>query len=132
SVVDSYGGISGGTIRFHQNLSIISSQPANVTANVGANPSFSVSSSSTFPVSYQWFFNGASLLNATNASLLLNNVGTNNAGPYSVLVSTAPHSELSAAATLTVVDVFAVMINQPSSTNVKQGTTVTLTDDATP
>lgn len=54
---------------------------------VGDTVSFSVSANASKPLSYQWSFNGVPLSNATNASISLVGVTTNQAGAYSVAVS---------------------------------------------
>ena len=40
-----------------------------------------------FPFSYQWNFNGTNIDGATNVSLVLANVQTNQAGSYSVTIT---------------------------------------------
>jgi alpha-tubulin suppressor-like RCC1 family protein len=62
-------------------------QPINATASAGNNATFSASASGTPPLRYQWQFDGANISNATNATLTLFNVQTNNIGAYSVIVS---------------------------------------------
>jgi hypothetical protein len=52
---------------------------------------------------YQWLFNGAPLTNATNATLVLNNLSTNQAGDYALVATNLPGSAISAAAHLSVV-----------------------------
>jgi hypothetical protein len=54
-------------------------------------------------LSYQWYFNtNTPLANATNASLILTNLQTTNAGTYSVIVTNTAGSATSLFATLTV------------------------------
>ena len=53
-------------------------------------------------LSYQWQFNGTNLLDATNASLLVSNVGTNSAGSYQVIVPNGAGSVTSSIAVLTI------------------------------
>ncbi|HEY3913701.1 MAG TPA: LamG-like jellyroll fold domain-containing protein [Verrucomicrobiae bacterium] len=48
---------------------------------------YSVTASGSAPLDYQWWFNGNPLANATNATLTLANLTTNNAGSYFVVVS---------------------------------------------
>ena len=62
---------------------------ANDSASVGANLFLKAAVSGTPPFSYQWLFNGASLLNQTNSSLNLNGVQATNGGGYAVEVSNA-------------------------------------------
>jgi len=82
---------------------VIWAQPTNQSAAVGGTASFSVGVSGSIPLSFQWRFNGADLVNATNATLLLTAVATNQAGPYSVAVANAYGAVTSAVATLTVI-----------------------------
>ena len=81
---------------------IIATQPANQAALAGGAATFSVLSSGRFPLFYQWQFDGTNLANATNATLALSNLTTNQAGSYSVLVSNSLGSATSSNALLTV------------------------------
>lgn len=65
----------------------ISAQPTSITNMAGSNVSFSVTAFSSSPMSYQWFFNGAPIAGATNATLNLTNVQPVNAGGYLVQVT---------------------------------------------
>ena len=65
----------------------ISSQPSGQTVLVGGLATFSVAAVSQYPMSYQWRFNQANLLGATNAILTLLGVTTNQAGLYSVTIT---------------------------------------------
>jgi len=62
---------------------------ADYSASVGANLILKTAVIGTPPFSYQWLFNGASLLNQTNFSLNLNAVQATNKGSYAVVVSNA-------------------------------------------
>ncbi|MEW6302216.1 MAG: immunoglobulin domain-containing protein [Verrucomicrobiota bacterium] len=79
----------------------ITTPPLNQTAIVGDTVTFNVVASGTPPLSYQWQQNGTNLAGATASSLARNNVTTNDAGSYTVVVSNSGGS-VSAAATLTV------------------------------
>ena len=70
---------------------------------IGSSASFSVSVSGTPPFSYQWRFNGANLLNATNAAYAIQAVGATNTGNYSVVVTNLLGSVTSSNALLTVI-----------------------------
>ncbi len=81
---------------------VITSQPANQSTIIGTTASFSVTALGNAPLSYQWFFGSATVTNATNATLLLPNVATNQAGAYSVFISNSLGSTNSADASLLV------------------------------
>lgn len=81
---------------------VITNQPASLTVKEGSNAVFSVAATGTAPLAYQWLFNTAALSAATNATLTLSNVSTNQAGSYQVRVSNALTNVLSNVATLTV------------------------------
>jgi hypothetical protein len=68
---------------------IITAQPTNQLVSVGTDVVLAVSAFAELPVSYQWQFNGANIPNATNDHLMLPNIHSEQAGSYSVLVSTA-------------------------------------------
>ena len=81
----------------------IMTQPASQTAIAGRNATFSVLTTGSEPLSYQWFFNTNSpLARATNSTLLLTNVGLHDAGMYSVAVTNAAGSVSSEFAALAV------------------------------
>lgn len=81
----------------------IFTQPANQTVPEGGNATFTVAANGTAPLSYQWSFGGSPLVDATNASLRLIGVTTNQAGAYAVLVTNQYGAALSSNANLTVV-----------------------------
>jgi hypothetical protein len=80
----------------------ITSQPQSETVTVGANVTFSVTATGTAPLSYQWQKDGVNLVGATNATLILSNVSTNDSSIYDVVVSNAFGSVTSWTAPLTV------------------------------
>jgi hypothetical protein len=80
----------------------ITTPPASLTVNAGANASFTVAATSTAPLTYQWKLNGRPIKGATSATLALTNVGTLNAGNYSVTVANNAGPSASATATLKV------------------------------
>jgi len=82
----------------------IVSQPQNVETTIGQSASFTVVAGGTPPLSYRWFFNtNTALALATNASLTITNVSTNDLGFYSVLVSNTFGSVTSAFAQLALI-----------------------------
>jgi endonuclease/exonuclease/phosphatase family metal-dependent hydrolase len=80
----------------------ITVQPQSQIVGVGANVTFSVSASGAAPLAYQWLLHGTNLAGATHATLVLNGVTTNQAGPYVVTVSNADGVTNSQPAILTV------------------------------
>jgi hypothetical protein len=80
----------------------IVSQPEDQIVNQRLDATFSVSATSDTEMSYQWQFNGTNLDNATNATLTLTQVRTNQAGTYTVVVRNASGSTPSRGALLTV------------------------------
>jgi hypothetical protein len=79
----------------------ITSQPVNVATNVGATVFFTVGNTGSQPMSYTWLFNGTPLNVANPSNVLeLDNVDTNSAGSYQVLVSNAVGSVTSSSAVL--------------------------------
>jgi endonuclease G, mitochondrial len=80
----------------------IAFQPQNQTTVAGSNVTFSVTASGTAPLGYQWKFNNGAIAGATNATLLLSSVTTNQAGLYSVVVSNSAGSVTSSNALLSV------------------------------
>ncbi|MFN7140547.1 MAG: immunoglobulin domain-containing protein, partial [Limisphaerales bacterium] len=88
----------------------ITVQPGNRTVRGGATASFSVAATGGGPLSYQWFKNGASLIDglgisgSTTTNLLVANATQADAAVYHVVVSNAAGSQTSASVTLTVMD----------------------------
>lgn len=122
--VDQVQIISGGTP-----VSLISN-PASSTNNAGNNVTLSVAATGTPPLLYQWQFNGSDLPGATNASLVLNNLQTNNAGIYSVIVTNDFGFALSSNATLVVNPVAPAIAAQPVSVTKVVNSTATFSVSA--
>jgi len=76
---------------------------ANQIQWAGGAATFAVTAASGLSPSYQWLFNGVPVAGATNAAFSLANLGTNQAGSYSVRVSNSAGVTISAPVTLTVV-----------------------------
>jgi len=77
-------------------------QPQSLALIASEDAQFSVSASGTEPMAYQWRFNGENIGGATEASNVVNNVQSYNAGDYVVVVTNAFGAVTSAVATLTV------------------------------
>jgi len=67
----------------------ILASPTNTTVEAGDTTVLSVSASGTEPLSYQWYFDGTALSQATNATLALTNFLAGSVGTYQVAVSNA-------------------------------------------
>ena len=74
---------------FATNAPVILEQPADQTISPGGSAFFSVLAEGIAPFSYQWYSNGTAIPGATLAMLALDNVATNQAGAYSVIISNA-------------------------------------------
>ena len=64
-------------------------QPYGDTVAEGGYYAFNVAAIGTEPLSYQWFFDGAAIANATQKTLAFTNVHSTNAGIYHVAVTNA-------------------------------------------
>ena len=81
----------------------ITVNPASITNLSGTTANFSVTATGTAPLSYQWRFNGTNIsATATNSSYAKANVQTNDAGPYTVIITNIAGAVTSTPALLTV------------------------------
>ncbi|MCW5559199.1 MAG: immunoglobulin domain-containing protein, partial [Verrucomicrobiae bacterium] len=80
---------------------VILQGPTNVSVYLGQSATFEVLAFSRTDMTYQWQFGGADLPSATNSSLTVAQVTTNNAGSYTVRVANHNGSVTTAAAQLT-------------------------------
>ncbi len=78
------------------------SQPQNRGVQLGATAVFSVTALGNAPLTFQWLFNGTNLTGQMSPSLILSNVTADQAGDYSVEVTSTTGSTLSQTATLRV------------------------------
>ena len=114
----------------------ITTQPQSQSVETGSNAVFQVVASGDLPLSYQWSFTGANLVNsshiggATSATLTVSNVTVNDAGPYKVVVSNSHGTATSSNATLTVL-VPATITTQPTNQAVLLSGNVTFSAAAT-
>ena len=81
---------------------VITAQPTNQSVYPGQSATFGVSAVSSGAPTYQWQFLGSDLPDATNQTLTVANVTTNNAGAYAVRVGNNNGSITSRSAQLTV------------------------------
>ena len=82
---------------------IITLQPTNQTVMADQTTVFSVGAAGAQPLCYQWTLDQAKITGATNASLILPGVQSDQAGIYAVWVTNTYGSTLSSNATLTVI-----------------------------
>ena len=78
----------------------VTGQPYSIVADAHTPASFSVSASGSPPLAYQWWLSGTNLPNATNATLILNDVTPANLGTYRVVITNVAGSVTSSPATL--------------------------------
>jgi hypothetical protein len=83
---------------------VITTQPQSQQAPCHGTVTFTVEASGTAPLTYQWIANQTVIVNATNASLTLTNLGLSDNGPYRVYVSNPVGSTNSLDALLVVQD----------------------------
>ena len=110
-------GVLGITAGFGQVVAIvpgppgISVQPSDAVANGAATATFGVTAIGTAPLAYQWYYNtNTPLAGATNATLTLADVQTNQAGTYTVVI-TNPYGNVTSAAAVLAVNRSAQTIN---------------------
>jgi hypothetical protein len=93
---------------------VIVAQPQSQAVPLGEDVLFSVGVQGNRPLRYQWYFNSSRLLGATNSSLVLERIHTNQAGAYSVSVTNSVGFALSSSANLT-------LLPAPSCTHAPDG-----------
>jgi hypothetical protein len=103
----------------------IQKQPTNQTVVVGNTVVFSVTATGSWPLSYQWSFNGTNLAGATNTTLTLSNVQLTDSGDYVVQVTNLFGSTNSATAVL-LVGLPPTIVIQPTNQTVMSGDTAVL------
>jgi hypothetical protein len=91
------------TIDFTPPPLTITTQPQDQTVPIGGAALMTVAASGAPPLTYLWQFNGSDLPQETNAFLILNDVQTNQAGVYTVVVRNPAGFTVSRPATLAVV-----------------------------
>jgi hypothetical protein len=103
-------------------------QPVSVTATAGGAASFGVTVRGTAPLSYQWRKDGERLVGATQATLTLTNVRATDAAAYSVAITNAFGTAVSASARLTVnpAPTPPQIETSPTDRTVTEGATVSL------
>jgi len=100
--------------------------PQSVAVVLGDPASFNVVGFSATPIGYQWYFNAAGILDATNSSYSIGSAQLTNAGNYTVVLTNSFGSVTSAVAVLTVVEAPLILTN-PVSLTVITGATAGFT-----
>jgi sugar lactone lactonase YvrE len=96
-------------------LPAITTQPVNQSVLAGNNAAFSVSATGTAPLSYDWFFEGANMVQSGSSNILaIEDAGTNNAGSYAVVVS-SPYGAVTSQVAILTVGFAPSIITQPAS-----------------
>lgn len=70
-------------------LAFAPSPPTNIKVLVGTTLTISGVATGTTPIAYQWRFNGTNIANATSTTFALQNIATNQAGNYTLVISNA-------------------------------------------
>ena len=96
----------------------IIAQPQGQSAFIGGNALFSVGAAGLAPLRYQWQFNGAAILNATNTTFALSNIQSSNGGNYTAVVTNSLGTMTSGVAVLTVLIPPSIGASPQSRTNV--------------
>jgi hypothetical protein len=105
----------------------ILTQPAGETVAAGQGALFSVQTTGTNAVAYQWYFDGSTALpGKTQYALSVANVSDANNGTYTVQVTSAGQTLISQDAVLTVLDPPAIITPPPSQITVGFGSNATL------
>jgi hypothetical protein len=107
----------------------ITNQPSIVGVLANSNATLSVGAIGTAPMSYQWFFGGAAIANATNSILTVTNAQSINEGSYQVTLANSFGSATSQSIYLRILPSKALIISGPLPISVPAGSQAVL--DAT-
>ncbi len=112
---------------------VITMQPVDEAVLEGASATFTVEATGGLPLYYQWQASGTNLVDggnisgATNCTLTVVSVSSNDLGTYSVIVSNAGGLAISSNALLSIVPSAPVITLQPASQAVGTGSTAVIT-----
>ena len=133
-VSDSVGLVISASASLELFVPYITTQPVSVAVKVSSNATFSVIAGGAPPLRFQWQFNGGSIADGTNATLLVTNVQDAQLGDYAVVITNSFGPVTSTVATLTFLTP-PTIVQQPQSQTVVAGEnatfTVTVTNNAT-
>lgn len=110
---------------------LITTQPAPQTVIAGQSVTFTVASSGSAPLAFQWKKDLVDIVGATSASYLIENVQTSHAGSYTVVVSNSAGSATSATATLSVLPFGTSATHAATSSTYVAGKILTITNTIT-
>jgi len=110
---------------------VITTQPRDLTVDVGRSVRLSVVASGFPTPTFQWRRNGVAIAGATAANFAIANVTTADAGEYSVVATNLLGSVTSRNATLTIVSGFPTIGTEPADQTLSEGANATLTVAAT-
>ena len=97
-------------------------EPTDVVVADGQDAEFTVSTNSSEPVSYRWYYNDTLLVGETRSALVVSNAQPSNAGSYYVVVYGIRGSTKSTVVTLTVATApEPALVEQPSSVSLFSG-----------
>jgi uncharacterized repeat protein (TIGR03803 family) len=107
---------------------VFTQQPQDESVTNGYDALFTNVASSTLPITYQWYFNtNTAIAGGTNAILTVGFVSTNDAGYYTVVVSSSAGSVTSAPARLTIISTKPIIFLEPQPAIVNDGDTFSFT-----
>ena len=109
----------------------VTRQPVNITAYSGGVAVLSAGIAGALPLSYQWQLNGTNVAGATNATLVLAGLETNQVDAFRVVVSNLLGTAASASATVTVVNSAPIILLPLVSQAVLDGAPAIFTVQAT-
>ena len=103
-VSNSYGtATASATLSVNPSSPTITTQPANSTNVIHGSAIFTGAAKGSEPLTYQWLFNGDNIPGATNTTLFLTSLQTNNIGNYQLVANNAYGTNISSNAVLTLV-----------------------------
>ncbi len=111
---------SNGVLTVISGLPSIAAQPASAVAGLGQPAQFGVTAYGTWPLGYQWQFNGGALAGANGSTLSIPSAAATNAGSYSVIISNDFGAVTSSVAALAVYSAPAITV-QPQGVMVLNG-----------
>ncbi|MGY6561410.1 MAG: immunoglobulin domain-containing protein [Luteibaculaceae bacterium] len=102
-------------------ITTLENQPESMVVCAGNEASFTVNTLGATPVNYQWFFMGEPIAEATQSTLTIPVVSTDNQGDYTCTITTVCGEIVSESAALTVVDLSVLVQPENTVTCVGQG-----------